>query len=70
MIPPVSSIQETATVLLPKDYIELEKAREKKELFFTTGEDFDRGARPFYLDSEQLRVLHSRHFISDWQNNP
>lgn len=70
MIPPVRGVKERATTLLPKDYIALEKAREEKERFFNTGEDFDRSARPFYLDSEQLEKLQGHHFLTDWQNNP
>ncbi|HEY6172621.1 MAG TPA: hypothetical protein VIX80_10220 [Candidatus Kapabacteria bacterium] len=68
MIPPVRTRERTAA-LLPKDYIALEKAREEKERFFTTGEDFDRSVRPFYLDSKQLLALQSHYFLTDRQNS-
>ena len=66
MIPPVRTRERTAA-LLPKDYIALEKAREEKERFFTTGEDFDRSALPFYLDSKQLLAIQRHHFLTDQQ---
>ena len=69
MVPPVKQTKPTreqTAALLPKDYIALEKAREKKERFFDAAyEDFDRSVRPFYHDTRALMELRNRQFMTE-----